>query len=114
MLLLPKRRMMMRWFGVPMAMLALACATSAARASIVYQYVADNTSFSLSQGATASTNVYLQETISGSDSSFLSSQGGLFGAGFSFKRTAGDTTVAIGGNTSGSNSFAGGSFSHTD
>jgi hypothetical protein len=52
-----------------------------ARASIIYQYVTDQTNYVVQANQTLTVNLYLQETVTGGSSSLLASEGGLFGAG---------------------------------
>jgi hypothetical protein len=55
---------------------------STARADITYQYVTDTTAYAVNPGATVNVNVYLQETVTGTSSSLIAAETGLFSAGF--------------------------------
>lgn len=65
-------------------LLSLACwatiSLASARADIVYQYVTDKTTYLGNLGATVPVNIFLQETVTGTSTSLIFSQGGLFGA----------------------------------
>ena len=98
----------MRKFGVVLAVALWACWGLQARATITYQYVVADSNFnnvsnvSVDPGATVTVNLYLQEKVTGSDSSLIASEGGLFGAGVFVTKsgTTGDSTVsAITANT---------------
>jgi hypothetical protein len=67
-----------------------------ARASISYQYVTDATNYNAVAGTNVTANVYLEETVTGSDTSFIAAQNGLFNAGFGTQRTG---TVPTGAST---------------
>jgi hypothetical protein len=67
-----------------------------ARASISYQYVTDATNYNAVAGTNVTANVYLEETVTGSDTSFIAAQHGLFNAGFGTKQTG---TVPTGAST---------------
>jgi hypothetical protein len=98
----------MRRFGMVLAAALWACWGLQARATISYQYVVADSSFnnvsnvSVASGATVTVNLYLQETVTGTDSSLIASENGLFGAGVFVTKsgTTGDSTVSsIAGNT---------------
>jgi hypothetical protein len=95
----------MRKFGLVLAAALWACSgLQTARAAISYQYVVlDPTTFNpvtsftaAAPGASVTANLYLQETVTGTDTSLLPSELGIFGAGVFVTKsgTAGDTTVA--------------------
>src|SRR5262249_7813552 len=71
-------------------------AEGSARASITYQYVTDATNYNVAAGTNITANVYLQETVTGSDTSFIAAQNGLFSAGFGTQQTG---TVPTGAST---------------
>ena len=54
---------------------------SGAEASVVYSYVTNATSYTGTPGSTVAVNIYLQETLTASSTSFISAEGGLVGAG---------------------------------
>lgn len=75
--------------------LALAVLGSpSARATLVYQYVADISSFTAAPGTSLDVHVYLQETASNGSSSFIAAQGGLLTGAFEVSRVSGDGYVS--------------------
>jgi hypothetical protein len=95
----------MRKFGLVLAAALWACwGLQAARASISYQYVVADpnnnfnnvTGVTAAAGASVTLNLYLQETVTGTDTSIIARDGGLFGDGVFVTKSgaAGDTTVA--------------------
>lgn len=77
----------MRFLTLATIVAAGACFCGRANGSIVYNYVTNGSTFSASPGGTTSVNVYLQETVTGTDTSLLVSDNGLRGAGFSVTET---------------------------
>jgi hypothetical protein len=71
----------MRTTSVFCACLALALLAGPARASISYEYVTDQSTYTGNVGDTVTVSVLLQESVSGS-SSLLKSESGLFSGGF--------------------------------
>ena len=61
------------------------------QASVIYSYVAGSPTYTAPAGNTITVPIYLQETITGSSSSLINADGGLFGAGFSVNRASGST-----------------------
>ena len=78
------------------ALVAVGLVGTAARASLVYQYVADISSFTAPAGTSVAINIYLQETFSGASTDLLLSKSGLRSAGFQLSRPG---SVADGGAT---------------
>jgi hypothetical protein len=79
--------------------LILLAAVAQGRASVTYSYVTDATNYTANPGATVTINIYLNETLTGSSSSFIQQQNGLFSAGAAFdvrSPAAGDAQVAGG------------------
>jgi hypothetical protein len=64
------------------ACLALALLAGTTRASISYEYVTDQSTYTGNVGDTVTVSVLLQESVSGSSSSLLKSEAGLFSGGF--------------------------------
>jgi hypothetical protein len=60
-----------------------------AQASITYSYVETASS----SGSTTTVNVYLSEVLTGTSSSFIQSNNGLFGAGFGINVSSGNATI---------------------
>ncbi len=79
---------MKKLLGLAVLALALVC-PGVAEASISYQYVTDATTYSGTTGSTVNVSVYLQETVSGTSTSILAAQNGLF-----------DYGIYVAGNTS--------------
>jgi hypothetical protein len=100
----------MRRIGLMMAVGLWALGAWQAKASISYQYVVADSSFNNvsnftgAAGSTVTATIYLQEVLtSSSDTSVISGDNGLFGAGFFVTKsgTAGDTTITgVAANTS--------------
>jgi MYXO-CTERM domain-containing protein len=96
------------------AVVGVGVAAPAARATIVYQYVADISSFTGAPGsAVPPINVYLQQTVSGGSSDLLLSRSGLRSAGFSLSRPGnpadgGAYISGVSDQTASGGSFAGG------
>jgi len=101
---------------------AVACVVPAAQASIVYQYVAVDqigNSGLQSTGTNSGTiqfsaaggkytlDIYLQETVTGGDTSLIVGGQGLKGAGWSFNRKTGDGLASFFGNPSDPNNGSG-------
>jgi hypothetical protein len=84
----------MKYFGLALSLAALACSASAARASISYQYVASQTNLSLANGQSQTVNIYLQETLTGSSTSYIYQQAGLLGAGYQIQLQSGTATIS--------------------
>jgi hypothetical protein len=105
---------MNRRFVSLFALGAVALAGSAAHATIVYQYVADLSSFSGPPGTAVPTiSIYLQQTVSGGSPDLLLQNSGLRSAGFKLSRPgiAGDGGANITNvvdQTGAGGSFAGG------
>jgi hypothetical protein len=87
-----------------------------ARAAIVYEFVTDQQNYTVNPGQTATVNIFLQETISGTSTSMIASLNGLYGAGFFVNQAGSSPTgakpspiTAIAGNGTGSppNNFDG-------
>jgi hypothetical protein len=78
---------------MPLVFLALGVAE--ARASVTYQYVTDSTSYSAAAGANVTVNVFLQEVLTGSSTSIINFDGGLFGAGFLVSQQTGGGNSTI-------------------
>jgi hypothetical protein len=100
-------------YGLPLLSVtaALLVATaSTAKASIVYQYVADVQNFTGLAGTTSATvSFYLQETVSGADTSYIFKQHGLNAGGFQLDRLSGDGWVnSLANQTGAGQTFAGG------
>jgi hypothetical protein len=53
-----------------------------ARAGVIYQYVSDQPVYSGFPGQVVNVNIFLQETVTGTSTSLLASEGGLFSGGF--------------------------------
>ncbi len=99
----------MRFLTLATIVAAGACFCGRANGSIVYNYVTNGSTFSASPGGTTSVNVYLQETVTGTDTSLLVSDNGLRGAGFSVTETGAlATIIAINDQTGTGGNFAGG------
>jgi MYXO-CTERM domain-containing protein len=64
------------------ACLGLALLAGPARATITYEYVTDQASYTGNVGDTVKAKVYLQETISGSSSSLINAENGMYSGGF--------------------------------
>src|SRR5271165_3675161 len=64
--------------------------TSTAQAGITYSYVEQDAGTS---GGVATVNVYLQEQLTGGSQSLITSQNGLFAAGFAINQMSGDATI---------------------
>jgi hypothetical protein len=74
------------------AALALALsllAPAVTRASITYQYVTDQTSYSAAAGNLVSVSIFLQETVTGSSQSLLTQTPGLFSYAYYVTQTGG-------------------------
>lgn len=99
--------MRMRMFAL--TLFALAGLVGPARASITYQYVADASSYTLSAPGTQVVNLYLQETVTGSSTSLVAANQGLYGAGLSVALTGGSGST-ITGTTANTAVFGSGSF----
>jgi hypothetical protein len=69
-------------------------AEGSAQASISYQYVTDATNYNAVAGTNVTANVYLEETVTGSDTSFIAARAGLFSAGFGTQQTGSVPTGA--------------------
>jgi hypothetical protein len=61
--------------------------SSNSHASVIYNYVTDQPSYTVAQGGQATVIVYLQETLSGGSSSIINAYSGLEGAGFAATET---------------------------
>jgi hypothetical protein len=75
-----KRQML--WIGG----LGIGLLAAQAPAEVQYQYVTDTPTIQAAPSAIVSVKIYLQEELSGSDSSILTQQDGLFSAGISVQR----------------------------
>jgi PEP-CTERM motif len=81
-------------FAIVFGFAVMAATASTAQASIVYQYVADVQNFTGSAGTTSATvSFYLQETVSGTDTSYIFKQHGLNEAAFQLDRPSGNGWV---------------------
>jgi hypothetical protein len=97
-------------FAIVCGLAEMAANATTAHATIVYQYVADVQNLSGSAGATSATvSFYLQETVSGTDTSYISRQNGLEDGTFQLDRLSGDGFVNSLANQTGSGgTFPGG------
>jgi hypothetical protein len=75
-------------FAFVLGLVAIAVSASTARADVAYQYVTDmpvnaagQPTFTGPSGSTVTTGIYLQETVT-KGTSYLASDGGLFGGGY--------------------------------
>jgi hypothetical protein len=76
--------------------LGLSVAATPASASVVYSYVTDASAYSGSAGGTVTVNVFLDETLSGSNkTSIINANNGLFGAGVGIQLSGTSTTGSI-------------------
>jgi hypothetical protein len=78
----------LKWVAVIVCGMAM---TPASHGGIVYQYVTDSPNGSYTTatpGSTIDVKVYLKETVTGSDTSLITADGGLFGAGMTLVRSA--------------------------
>jgi hypothetical protein len=81
----------MRWLSLVPVVLVWALGAAQARASVTYQYVTDQTSYTASTGTQVTVDVFLQEVLTGTSTSIITAEGGLFGAGFLVSQSAGQT-----------------------
>ena len=97
-------------FAIVFGLAEMAATASTAQASIVYQYVADVQNFTGLAGTTSATvSFYLQETVSGADTSYIFKQHGLNAGGFQLDRLSGDGWVnSLANQTGAGGTFAGG------
>jgi len=95
--------------------LGLTVAATPASASVVYSYVTDSTAYSGTAGGTVVVNVYLDETLSGSNkTSIINANNGLFGAGVGIQLSGTSTTgSAITGVSPNNSSASNGGFGST-
>ena len=78
----------MRKFYLGLIGVCMACGLAAkARASVVYTYVTDQSTYSGSAGSIVPVSIYLQETLTGGSTSLITGNGGLFSAGAAFDAT---------------------------
>src|SRR5258708_3751964 len=73
------------WFVAIVCGMAM---TPALHAAVVYEYVSDQPSYTVSPGTFVNVLVYLRETLTAGSQSLITSDGGLFGAGMPLLRTA--------------------------
>jgi hypothetical protein len=71
----------MRLNRIVSALLLLSAMAAQGRAAISYSYVTDATSYSGNVGDTVTIKIYLQETLTGSSQSLITSKNGLYSAG---------------------------------
>jgi hypothetical protein len=64
-----------------------------ANASIIYSLVTDQTTYTAAANASVTVNVYLKETLSGTSTSLITADGGLFGGGFEVTAVSGSDTL---------------------
>jgi hypothetical protein len=64
-----------------------------ARAGVIYQYVSDKPVYSGFPGQVVNVNIFLQETVTGSSTSLLASEGGLFSGGFYVVENGNSATI---------------------
>jgi hypothetical protein len=84
-----------------------------AKAAIVYQYVTPLTSYTTASNVSLAVNIYLDEILSGGSTSLITSDGGLYGAGFSVTQTNNTSSpalTALTGSTTTGAPFANGSY----
>jgi hypothetical protein len=63
-----------------------------AQASISYQYVTDQTNYTAASGTSVQISIFLQETVTGTSSSLIAQEGGMFGIGALVTKTSGSAT----------------------
>jgi hypothetical protein len=97
-------------FAIVFGLAEMAANATTAHATIVYQYVADVQNFTGSAGTTSvAFSFYLQETVSGGDTSYIFQQHGLNAGGFQLDRLTGDGWVnSLANQTGAGQTFAGG------
>ena len=68
-----------------------------AGASVIYSYVTDASSYTGNAGSIVPVNIYLQETLTGSSTSYISANGGVTGAGAALdtRGTTGGSSASI-------------------
>lgn len=57
------------------------------KASVVYSYVTDQPSYTAAPGGTVTVQIFLKETVTGTDTSIITADGGMFTAGFSVNQS---------------------------
>lgn len=92
-------------------------AAGQARGSVIYSYVAETPGYQAAVGSTVRVNLYLQESLSGSDTSFIQGDGGLFSMGAQvFEAAGGSASISgptVGGKLVGNTSDFGGPTSNS-
>ena len=90
---------MMRRIGsfLALALALTACLPVTAQASISYQYVTDQSSYTVNAGSTLTVNLYLQESLTGSSQSLIAGDGGMLGAALEMDQTSGTSGTTITG-----------------
>jgi hypothetical protein len=98
-------------FAIVFGLAEMAATVSTVQATIVYQYVADVQNLTGTVGTTSATvSFYLQETVSGTDTSFIFKQHGLRAGAFQLDRLSGDAWVnSLANQTGPAGNFPGGS-----
>jgi len=68
-----------------------------AGASVIFSYVTDASSYNATPGSIVPVNIYLQETLTGTSTSYISANGGVTGAGagFNVQGTTGGSAAQI-------------------
>jgi hypothetical protein len=72
-----------------------AFSTRSASADITYQYVTDASDYQVIAGQSVVVPLYLQETVTGADTSLLAAEDGLFGAGLTVSRVTEPSSPAF-------------------
>jgi hypothetical protein len=80
-----------------LTLVSVAAFAVSARADITYQYVTDQSAYTAAAGTNVVVSVFLQETVTGTNTSLLASEGGLFGFGALVTRTSGTATLPTNG-----------------
>jgi hypothetical protein len=75
------------------ALIGWAYLAAPSRADIVYQYVTDQSNYTVSAGATFTVNLYLKEFLSSGDTSFITAESGMLGAGVGIQRSGSGPTI---------------------
>jgi hypothetical protein len=73
------------WFVAIVCGMAM---TPALHAAVVYEYVSDQPSYTVSPGTFVNVLVYLRETLTAGSQSLITTDGGVFGAGMTLLRSA--------------------------
>ncbi|HEY1683674.1 MAG TPA: choice-of-anchor tandem repeat GloVer-containing protein [Tepidisphaeraceae bacterium] len=83
--------------GIAIVCICLLLQVAWAPAAVVYSYVALPSTVISTPGSTATVEIYLQETLSGSSNSLVAADGGLFNAGVSVSAASGMTASIVSG-----------------